>query len=233
MWSADAENLVARIAGCGPVLLSTDQLRNARAFKHVAHPLQVHTEMFVAGMGADTGDALTCDAGLVREEVWARLVAEQLVPVLDVEVTLAAGPYNSAWARYVDGLSDNDAALPSLEVCVDGDVVGMLFADVAGVTLSGAPVGGADGVETLPDATVTGEVRSVLTAGVAGLVGRRVEIVFVSSAEPLVGVFAGVAADGTYAVWAGDGLYVVRSESVAHLWTCQLTAAEEDVHPNR
>lgn len=164
---ASRDAVVASVAATGGVELTCDQLRDPRAFKHVAHPLQHHLEAFCAAAGIDRTAPSEPGAPCVwdiAERAWALLVQRHLLPRLHVDVVLATGPYNSAYARYVDGLLHNDDRLddaPVRSVTATGDDVAAAFCDVAaGVTATCPP----------------SHRASTLTAGLTGLVGRRVEV---------------------------------------------------------
>jgi hypothetical protein len=195
------------VAACGPVTLTTDDLINPRAFKHREHPLWEHTEVFAEATGL--GD----DIWKLRDDVWCRLVGEHLLPKVGVDVSLSAGSYNSAYARFVAGLTENEQAVPVAEVVVSGETVEAAFAAAAaGADPAGSPAGVAR--------------ASTITAGLAGLVGRRVEVTFLGPIDGLVGLLLAVHPD-ILTVAAGESVTVVPLSNVAYVSTWQLTADED------
>ncbi len=192
------------LAELGPVELSTGQMVDPRAFKHVPHPLAAHAAALEGVFREDLPEG-------IRDELWARLVAAALIPELGVPVTLARGAHNSAFAVTVDGLSANEDALPDRKVSARPELVAELCVDV----LSGRP----------PAPSGEGCSRpSVQEAGLSALAGRLVSVLLQSGGEVSGRVLS--VSEGMLALVSGETLLAVPFGSVLYLETSQLTADE-------
>lgn len=197
----------ARVAACGPVECSTEDLVNPRAFKHQRHPIQRHFDALVEVL-ASTGETWR-----LRDAAWRRIVALELLPALGSEVQLAAGSYNSAYARFINGLTDNEAQLPHKYVQVPAEVVAAhCIAAALGSEIPASPVG---------------ERPSVAEAGGSALVGRSVEVGLLTEAlEPIVGRLRAYLSD-VIVVDANERLVVIPLHAVAYCATSQRTSTED------
>jgi hypothetical protein len=197
------------VAACGPVTVSTDQLTNPRAFKHQYHPLDRHADAFASVTGCSDG------VETLRDRVWRQLVVSYLLPAVGVGVQLSAGSYNSTYARFVDGLTNNEQALAFTEVVVPAEAVEAAFATAAAAADTDPAVG--------PDEVAR---TSTLTDGLAALVGRRVEVAFGGAVDAIVGQLVAVHPDALV-VAASEAMVVVPLGAVAYVSTWQLTDDED------
>lgn len=206
----DNQNISANIIECGPVLLSTEDLRNPRAFKHRQHPLSAHLDAYC--MSVETPSPLAID---ICDTVWRNLVAEHLVPRVSVPITLAHGAYNSAYARLIDGLTENEEALAHLEVSVPAHLVAAAFLEAS---TSPHPIEPAHPVSHRP---------SLLENGLAALAGRYIEITFQGAVDGIVGRCL-ACKEGTLILASSDTLHVIPVPAIAYASTMQCTIDEVD-----
>lgn len=207
----DLDAVRAAITAAGTVTCSTAQLVDGRAFKHADHPLDAATTA-LEELGVDLD-------WTVRDQIWRSLVAEHLLPLLPYQVTLTDSSYNSAWAWLVDGLTENQDALGYVEVSVDPAALAQTFIEhlVADEPISQHPA----------DRPAR---PSAVTSGLAGLVGRRVNLAVTGSDEQeLAGTLLACTADALVLCQSGEGpLTVVPLASLRWASTYQLTADEFD-----
>lgn len=206
-----ASNLEGAVAACGSVTVSTNDLVDARAFKHRDHPLALHADAFAAATGC--GDSIWD----LREIVWRNLIISHVVPTLDVSVQLAIGSYNSAYSRFVDGLTNNEHALQMTDVIIPAEAVEAAFAAAAVATSETYSVPTAVGVATRV---------STLSSGITALVGRRVEVTFCGAVEGIVGQMIAIHPDALV-IAASEEVTVVPLGAVAYVTTFQLTDDED------
>lgn len=205
MTTTSTLNAADDVAACGPVAASTAQLTDPRAFKHQPHPLAKHAEAFASYTDFDGA------IWELTDRVWRFLVTSQLLPELETPVHLVSGSYNSAFARFIDGLTGNEDRLDYHEVVIAPDVVAAAF--------TGAAAG------ALPSNQPEVPRRSTLTDGIGGLVNRRVEISFLGSLEPLLGRVVAVHSDSLVVV-DSENVTVVPLSVVGHIATWQMTEDE-------
>jgi len=217
---ANRDAVAGAVAAAGPVELTRSHLGDPRAFKHAEHPLESHFEAFCQAATLDTAATWAPGAPAVwevRELAWALLVERHLVPRLGVEVTLGDGPYNSAYACYVEGLSNNEGCLDDAvvaSVTVTGEEVAAAFCDV---------VAGHRAVRRAVPRP------SALRTGLGALVGRRVELrLGGDGAADHVGMLLAVTEDAFVLCDRADdeALVVVPRAAVVALHTYQLTSDE-------
>lgn len=210
MTRIEAADLSA-VTACGPVEATADQLESPRAFKHTPHPLQPHDDAF---------QQMCETAGIDwnwewRDQVWRHLIDTHLVPLLDTEVGLTAGSYNSAWARFVDGLTNPNRNLAPLTVTIDADTISAAYAAAANSELP-------------PPAPVRTTRPSVLDAGIRALSGRYVTV-FLNASSDLTptGVVLAVNDDSIVLTGHDEEIAVIPAGSIAYITTAQLTPEED------
>lgn len=181
------------------VTVTTDHLSNPRAFKHVDHPLDPYV-----------GHLDEAERWAVRDAVWRWVVTTWLVPRLRVPVQLAEGSYNSTWARFVDGLTENVDALEWVSV----DVPSHDICDA----IDRAQAGALD-IEHVPAAAAATE------PGIGGVVGRYVECGVGDGASALQGRVLWVE-HGWFALRTDEEIMYVPERAITYLRTNQLRPDE-------
>jgi branched-subunit amino acid ABC-type transport system permease component len=199
------------VTACGSVVVSTSDLVNPRAFKHRDHPLARHADAFAAATGCSD------DIWALRDSAWRNLVINHLLDTLGVSVHLTAGSYNSAYARFVDGLTNNEDVLPNTEVVVPAEAVAAAFSAAVVATVE---------TELAPTAAGAAPRASTIADGLTALIGRRVEVTFLGTVDGLVGRLIAVH-PGALVVAASEMLTVVPLGAVACVATWQLTDDED------
>jgi hypothetical protein len=184
------------------VTVTTDHLSNPRAFKHVDHPLEPYV-----------GHLDEAERWTVRDAVWRWVVATWLVPRLCVPVQLAEGSYNSAWARYVNGLTENADAIEWTSVEVPSQVICE--------AIDRASAGDALDVEYASVAVTAPE------PGISGVVGRYVECSVGNDATSLQGRVLWVE-DGWLALRTDEEIMYVPERAVTYLRTSQFRPDETE-----
>jgi hypothetical protein len=182
------------------VTVTTDHLSNPRAFKHVDHPLEPYV-----------GHLDEAERWTVRDAVWRWVVATWLVPRLCVPVQLAEGSYNSAWARYINGLTENADAIEWTSVEVPSQVICE--------AIDRASAGDALDVEHASVAVTAPE------PGISGVVGRYVECSVGHDATSLQGRVLWVE-DGWLALRTDEEIMYVPERAVTYLRTSQFRPDE-------
>ena len=204
------------LSSVGPVELCTEHLIDPRAFKHIPHPLAEHTELLSGLASTASIPVFDGDVWALRDAVWRFLVSHHLLPRLGHPVSLAHGPYNSAYARFIAGLTENEEALPHLTVSVGADVVAAAF-----LICSAAPPPN----DSSAEAPHTPPRTSTITHGLAGLLGRRVELLCTGQRSEATGRLIAVHQDILVLLDRGV-LTVLPSSAIAQITTIQLTADE-------
>lgn len=204
----DAPAAYRRLAALGPVLLTVADLVDPRAFKHRDHPLRDHFD--VIDELFDVGDA----RWHLYDAMWKNLVTSELVPRLRTPVQVESAAHNAAFARFVDGLTENERSLPSVEVLVPPDVVANCC---VATTL---------GTFSAPTNTLSTRA-STLTCGMSALVGRRATVVLLGPVDEVVGTVVAVNEKDIVVAAHAESLLVIPLQAVAYVSTHQMTAAEE------
>lgn len=207
LFDADiADEVRERVAEQEPLSFSLAQALDPRAFKHVSNPVVER----LRGLDVLTED----DAFTIGEGAWARVVEASLRSSLDMPFQLSRGPYNSAYARFVDGLSGNHEGLPSgMRLHVDAGVL----ADAVHAEMSGEFFqGGCPGTSR----------PSAASSGVSALVGREVTVSSPALADDVFGIM--VACSGQeVVVRTAEGLAVLSRPYL--ITTVQLTPEEDEL----
>lgn len=205
----DAADVSAVLVACGPVVVAADDVVDPRAFKHREHPLDRHAAAFSSVTGRDDL------AWVLRDKAWADLVSRHFLPAADVSVRLAEGAYNAAYARFVDGLSNNEDALRGVSVVVPAEAVATAFLAAAD-----------NAMESADTASCVPTRQSAISEGLTALVGRRVEVAFLGPIESLTGRML-ASHDTNLVLETGETVSVIPLTAVAYVSTWQLTEDED------
>lgn len=209
--NSDERTLRSALTACGPVRISTDDLRDPRAFKHRDHPLVKHLEAYIAATGGPGNGAYE-----LRDLVWENLVTEHLLDKLQVQVSLAAAAYNAAYARYVDGLTENDDTLEYYEVEIPALVIVDAFLAAAAGHRASVHEQASPARSSLPH------------TGLPALIGRRVEVSFLAPIEGLVGRCLAHHDDSLVLATGESNITAIPLHAIAYVSTWQCTAEEEN-----
>lgn len=225
-WVADPMSRAAVTAACedaGPISLTSHDLTSDHGFLQGAI-LADHVAALAAAVGLADDDAQFWD---LRGRALRRLVIEHLARPLaaaGVDVTVAPWYDNPARAVAVDGLTNNERAVPYCSQTVTG-------AQVADALL--AVLGGEDTVD------VPHPRREPVTAGgLRALVGRQIQAqVTADPAEDIGGHLAAVIDDQLVMVGptghSYDTVAVIPLARVFMVTSCQLTEEERHLATRR